>query len=99
MTHVLLSMTKTFFILPRNRDFSKSRAVLPQELLGRIVAESLGKFRPNRGGLQAGLSFEVFFFKKKLLFVFFKNKNERLYRTDLIPYSGGWFLILPNLLK
>jgi hypothetical protein len=35
--------------LTQNRDFSKSRAVLTQELLGRIVAESLEKFRPNRG--------------------------------------------------
>ncbi len=50
MTHIPLSMTK-IFILPQNRDFLKFRAVFPEESLGRIVAESLEKFQPNRGGV------------------------------------------------
>jgi hypothetical protein len=50
MTHVPLSMTKTFLFYPQRHDFSKSGAVLPQELLSKIVAESLENYWPNGGG-------------------------------------------------
>ncbi len=52
---------KHFYFTPK-RDVFKSRAVLPQELLGRIVTKSLEKFRLNRGGC---LSKAMFFLKEK----------------------------------
>ncbi len=40
--------TNLYYFTQRH-DFPKSPAVLPQEFLSRIVAESLEKFRPNWG--------------------------------------------------
>ena len=50
MTHIPLFTTNFVENLSKICDFSKFRAVLQLNLAAESLAESLGKFRPNRGG-------------------------------------------------
>jgi hypothetical protein len=61
MTHVPLSMTKTFLFYPQNVIFQNPGPFYPRN----CSAESLEKFRPNRGGCIL-INVCMFFLFKKL---------------------------------